>query len=53
MRRFAAELLTKIWQLSVARVCGAAGLSRRAWYREDRKQDGDKRDAPVIEAHMN
>lgn len=27
-----------------------AGLSRRAWYRGDRKEEVDKRDAPVIEA---
>lgn len=50
MRRWAVEFLTKIWMLSIARACLAAGLSRRAWYRADRKEEVDKRDAPIIEA---
>jgi putative transposase len=27
-----------------------AGLSRRAWYRGDRKEEADKRDGPIVEA---
>jgi ABC-type nitrate/sulfonate/bicarbonate transport system permease component len=50
MRRWAVEFLTKIWMLSIARACLAAGLSRRAWYRKDQAKEVDKRDDPVIEA---
>ena len=42
--------MVKVWMLSIARACQAAGLSRRAWYRKDRSEEVDKRDAPVIEA---
>jgi putative transposase len=50
MRRWAVGFLTKIWSLSIAKACSAAGLSRRAWYRKDPAEEVDKRDAPVIEA---
>lgn len=50
MRRWAVEFLVKVWMLSIARACQAAGLSRRAWYRKDAAEEVDKRDAPVIEA---
>lgn len=50
MRRWAVEFLVKVWMLSIARACQAAGLSRRAWYRKDQAKEVDKRDAPVIEA---
>lgn len=39
-----------IWSLSIARACGIAGLSRRAWYRKDPEERRAIKDGPVIEA---
>jgi putative transposase len=50
MRRWAVGFLISIWSLSVVNACSVAGLSRRAWYRDDPAERVDKKDAPVIEA---
>ncbi len=42
--------LVDFWQISIAKGCHLAGLSRRSWYRPDPAETKLAKDAPVIDA---